>query len=54
MSNDNLVLWGLILLLYTNGTINLTQALLLAALFTANSCNNFRNGCGCSNAASAN
>ena len=50
MSNDNIVLLALIFLLFNNGTINLTQTLLLAALFTAGSCNNYRSGCGDSNA----
>lgn len=53
MSNENLVLWGLIFLLFYNKTINLTQALLLAALFTAGSCGNYGNGCGFPNTANA-
>lgn len=37
--NSNLVLFGLILLLSANGTINSTQTLLLLALMTTTVCN---------------
>ena len=49
MSNENAVLWGLILILilFHNGTITGTQLFLLAALFTAGC----PNQCGCSGSA---
>ncbi len=47
MSNENAVLWGLILILFHNGTITGTQLFLLAALFTAGC----PNQCGCSGTA---
>ena len=47
MSNENAVLWGLIVILFHNGTITSTQLFLLAALFTAGC----PNQCGCSGTA---
>ena len=47
MSNENAVLWGLILILFHNGTITGTQLFLLAALFTAGC----PTQCGCSGTA---
>ena len=46
--NNNVALFGLILLLTTGGTINITQTLLLLALLSSSGENRLC-GCGCGN-----